>query len=129
MGAQYLLFLLKRAIGRDLDSESASARTLAEKLSGHALAISQMAGLIYDGEYTIQDFTAMYLENPHSAHAMSEFAALWDFAFQSLDKNSFSLLGILSFLMPDNIQPEILEPKNNQDLPEGLKFLKDKFTG
>lgn len=129
MGAQYLLFLLKKAVGRDLTSESASARTLSEKLSGHALAISQMAGLIYDGEYSIQDFTTMYLDNPRSAHSMSEFSKLWDFTFQSLDMDSFSLLGILSFLMPDEIQPEILHPKTDSKIPQSLQFLKDRFIG
>ncbi|KAJ5184902.1 hypothetical protein N7472_009742 [Penicillium cf. griseofulvum] len=49
-GAEFQLFLLKKSIGQDIDSENTSARTLSEKLSGHALALSQMASLIYDGE-------------------------------------------------------------------------------
>ncbi|KAK7416205.1 hypothetical protein QQX98_005403 [Neonectria punicea] len=92
-----------------MDSESTSARTLSERLNGYALALSQMAGLIYDGEYSIRDFTAMYLENPRSAHSMNELAELWNFSFKSLDKDSFSLLGI--------------------DVPSDLEFLKNKFTG
>lgn len=112
-----------------MDSEGTSALTLSERLSGHALALSQMASIIHDSELSIRDFTTMYLENPRSAHIMSELAALCDFAFQSLDSNSFSLLGLISFLMPDNIPPEIFEPNNDRYLPPNLEFLKDKFTG
>ncbi|KAM7213095.1 hypothetical protein V8F06_011518 [Rhypophila decipiens] len=128
-GAEYLLFLLKKSIGRDISSESASAKRLAETLSGHALALSQMAGLIYDGEYTIQEFTTMYYNNPRSAHALDALAALWDIVFQTLDKNTFTFLGIVSFLMPDSIPPEILEPKSDLELPTNLMFLRDKLGG
>jgi hypothetical protein len=128
-GADFLLFLLKKSIGRDLASESTSALMLSQKLSGHALALSSMAGLIHEGEYSVHDFTTMYLENPSSAQAIDELAMLFDFAFRSLDKNSAALLGIVSFLMPDNIPREIFEPGMEQNLPSDLAFLRDKFTG
>lgn len=128
-GANFLLFLLKKGIGRDLASESTSALTLSQKLSGHALALSSMAGIIHDGEYSVHDFTTMYLEKPSSAHAIDELAMLFNFTFQSLDKNSSTLLGIVSFLMPDNIQREIFEPGTEHDLSSDLAFLRDKFTG
>ncbi|PVH79292.1 hypothetical protein DL98DRAFT_655534 [Cadophora sp. DSE1049] len=130
-GAEYLLFLLKKAVGQDLTSETASARTLSQKISGHALALSQVAGLIHDGEWSVQEWTTMYLEHPRETH-VNELAKLWTFAFRTLeqkDKNSFALLGILSFLMPDNIQGEILQPKTDLELPQGLGFLKGKIAG
>jgi hypothetical protein len=129
IGADFLFFLLKKEIGRDVNAESTSARVLSEKLSGHALAISQMAGMIRDGQCSVQEFTTIYLENPRMAHAQDELDTLWRFAFESLDNDSFSLLGIISFLEPDNIPPEILEPKDNQGLSANLAFLKNKFSG
>ncbi|KAK0102761.1 hypothetical protein ONS95_006358 [Cadophora gregata] len=132
MGAKYLLFLLKRAVGQDLASETASALTLSQKISGHALALSQMAGMIHEGEYSIREWTAMYLEDPKRAHVNEPFSRLWHFAFRILeekDKNSFSLLGILAFLMPDMIQPEILQPKSDLELPQELGFFRDRFVG
>lgn len=128
-GAEFLIFILKKNIGRDVSAENTSARVLSERLSGHALAISQMAGLIYDGEYSVQEFTAMYLENPRKAHALDELAALWEVAFRSLDKDSFSLLAIIAFLEPDHIPPEIFEPEDGRGLSVNLEFLKDKFNG
>lgn len=126
--ARHLLFLFNKAIGRDRTFESASAQTLSEKLSVYTLAISQTVGLIYDEEYSIRDFVTMYLANPGSVHSMSEFAALWDVAFQSLDKNSFSVLAILCFLAPENIKLEIFQPESYRELPPGLGFWKEKFT-
>jgi len=45
-GSDFLLVLLEDNIGRDIQAEGTSATELAEKLSGHALGISHMAGLI-----------------------------------------------------------------------------------
>ncbi|KAH8665407.1 P-loop containing nucleoside triphosphate hydrolase protein [Ilyonectria robusta] len=75
-GAEFLLFLLKNSIGRDLNSESISARTLSEQLSGHALALSQMAGLIHDGELSIKEFTTMFIKNSQSAHTVDGLSEL-----------------------------------------------------
>lgn len=46
IGSQFLLFLLRDNIGRDIQAERVSAAELAEKLIGHALSISHMADLI-----------------------------------------------------------------------------------
>ncbi|KAH0553214.1 hypothetical protein GP486_006614, partial [Trichoglossum hirsutum] len=127
-GSQFLLFLLKKSIGRDLEAEDSSALALSERLSGHALAISHMAGLIYDGEFSIQEFMTMYLKNPRRAHAANEFTALWDFSFKSLDKNSLFLLGVLSYLMPDTIPQELFEAGANQEFSEDLDFCSDDFS-
>lgn len=126
-GSEFLLFLLKRGIGRDLEAEGNSALTLSERLSGHALAISQMAGIIHDGESTIQEFMTMYLRNPRRAHATNEMAALWDFSFKSLDQNSRSLLGVLSYLMPDIIPQELFDAGAGREFPEDLDFCSDDF--
>ncbi len=95
--SQFLLWLLKKNIGRDLEAESDSALALSERLSRHALAISHMAGLIHKYNFSIQDYTAMYLKNPHNAHERDELKALRGFLFQSLDEDSNALVDIISF--------------------------------
>lgn len=126
-GSQFLLFLLEKSIGHDLEAESKSALALYERLSGHALAISHMAGLIYAGESSIQEFMTMYLKNPRRAHATNELAALWDFSFKSLDQNSLSLLGLMSFLEPDIIPQELFEFGADRAFSEDLEFCHDNF--
>lgn len=126
-GSQFLLFLLRKSIGLDLEAENNSALALSERLSGHALAISHMAGLIYDGEYSIQEFMTMYLKNPCRAHVTNQLAALWDFSFKSLDKNSLSILEVMSFLMPDTIPQELFEAGAARKLSEDLDFCSDDF--
>ena len=126
-GSQFLLFLLKKSVGRDLEAEGSSALALSERLSGHALAISHMAGLIYEGESSIQEFMMMYLKNPRPAHATNELAALWDFSFKSLNKNSLSLLGVMAYLAPDGISQELFEAGAGRKLPDDLDFCSDEF--
>ncbi|KAK1706800.1 hypothetical protein BDP67DRAFT_413557 [Colletotrichum lupini] len=126
-GADFLLFLLRKSVGKDLNSDTLSARTLSEKLSGHALAIFNMAGLISDETYSLQEFTDMFLEDPSSARGMDELATLWELTFRSLDTNSLCLLGVVSFLMPDNISSKLFEPEHAQDLPPDLQFFKQRF--
>ncbi|UQC77217.1 uncharacterized protein CLUP02_02684 [Colletotrichum lupini] len=126
-GADFLLFLLRKSVGKDLNSDTLSARTLSEKLSGHALAIFNMAGLISDETYSLQEFTDMFLEDPSSARGMDELATLWELTFRSLDTNSLCLLGVVSFLMPNNISSKLFEPEHAQDLPPDLQFFKQRF--
>ncbi|KAK8022424.1 hypothetical protein PG993_013191 [Apiospora rasikravindrae] len=128
-GAAYLLFLLKKRIGRDIDSEGISARSLSGRLSGHALAISQMAGLIYEGEYSIQEFMTIYMKSPQSVHSIGGLGSLWQFVFESLDENCLALLGIISFLEPDCIPPEVFKPDHEVELPSNLEFLRDQYIG
>lgn len=86
-----------------------------------------MAGLIYDGELSIKEFTSMYLENPQPAHAVDGLSKLWQLSFESLDANSFSLLGIISFLQSDNIPMEIFKLRDGLELPSNLEFLDSQF--
>ncbi|KAK8013187.1 NB-ARC and TPR domain protein [Apiospora marii] len=127
-GSEFLIFLLKRSIGRDTEAEENSALVLSQRLSGHALAIQHMAALIHDGEFSIQEFMNMYLKDPRRAHASNELTALWDFSFQALDKESFALLGVIAILMPDGIPQQLFEHQNGRRLPEGLEFCADEFS-
>lgn len=69
----------------------------------------------------------MYLKNPRRAHATNELVALWEFSFKSLSENSLSLLGIMSYLMPDIIPHELFEADADGQFSEGLDFCSDAF--
>lgn len=77
-GSKFLLFLLKDNTGRDIQSEKLSAVELAEKLGGHALGTSHMAGLIQRKSCTIAEFMRIYLEDPKRLHK-SELQAVWKY--------------------------------------------------
>ena len=64
-GSQSLLHLLSTDIGEELAAaDIKSANQLSEKLSGHALAISHMAGLIHRRSWSISDFVEIYKKQP-----------------------------------------------------------------
>ena len=125
-GSKFLLFLLKSEIGKDLEAEAGSALSLSEKLSGHALALSHMAGLIHRRSWSVSEFMKVYLKNPRRAHSQG-LQELWDFSFQSLENQSFLFLGIMSYLMPDSIPQLLFDLDDESDLPEELDFFADDF--
>ena len=124
-GSGFLLHLLTTDITKDLNnSDIQSARELSEKMSGHALAISHMAGLIHRRAWSIQECLAIYNSNTRKMHENS-LDAVWRISFGSLNSPASSLLGVLSFLMPDNIPQSLFEPMNNSVLGDDLQFCKD----
>lgn len=125
-GSEFLLFLLKRSIGSDIQAEGDSASELSRKLSGHALAISHMAGLIHRRSWSIAEFMRIYSKNPRRAHE-SELQAVWDFSFASLGNDSRTFLGIASFLVSETIPQFLFESEEDGDLPSDLGFCTDEF--
>jgi hypothetical protein len=124
-GSEFLLFLLKRAISNDLDIEGQSALELSKRLSGHALGIAHMAGLIHRRSSSISEFMKMYLKNPSRSHK-NELQALWEYSFRELGSDSAAMLGIASFLMPDSIPQALFEMGDLSDLPDEIAFLSDE---
>jgi hypothetical protein len=128
-GSRFLLHPLATDISTDLkENEMKSAHELSQKLSGHALAICQMAGLIHRRRWSIAEFMEFYTQHPSEIHGVSgnsSINALWNFAFKSLDPQSQAILGVLSFVSPDNIPQSLFEPENAGDLPESLFFCSD----
>ena len=120
------MHLLNHIGPRNLEAEAKSAYVISEKLDGHPLAISHMAGLIHRRAWSIQEFTNLYLKNPRRAHT-NELAALFDFSIRGVDEDSRRLLGIMSFLMPDSIPSEIFQAEDGRELPEDLEFCQDEF--
>lgn len=124
-GSEFLLFLLKKEVGADVATEGISALELSKRLSGHALGLAHMAGLISRRSWSIAEFVSVYSKNSRRAHD-SELQTLWDFSFRSLELEARQLLGVLAFLMPDNIQQSLFE-LTEEELPGRLKFCSDEF--
>ncbi|KAG8161020.1 hypothetical protein KVR01_009284 [Diaporthe batatas] len=131
-GSRFLAHLLSTDVGTQLTTqESKSAHDLSEKLSGHALAISTMAGLIHRRAWSISEFLSLYNKQPEKMHGISgnsSINALWDMSFQSLDEKSSAILGVLCFLSPDNIPQSLFEIQSAEVLPSELSFCADQFA-
>lgn len=131
-GSQFLIHLLSTDIGAELAmADIKSANQLSEKLSGHALAISHMAGLIHRRSWSIAEFVDLYNRQPQKMHGVSgnsSINALWDISFNSLDPQSLAILGVLSFTAPESIPQSIFEPQDDTSLPESLTFCMDSMN-
>jgi hypothetical protein len=130
-GLRFLLHLLSTDITADLkEDEATSAQQLSQKLSGHALTISAMAGLIHRRALSITEFMNFYNQHPSPMHGISgnrSINALWDISFKSLDPQSHAVLGVMSFIEPDSIPQALFEPDSPDDVPESLQFCLDPF--
>ena len=131
MGSQFLVHLLSISISQELtDEETSSAHELSLRLSGHALALSLMAGLIHRRSWSIAEFLRMYKKQPQKVNGMfgnSSINAVWEMSFRSLDGKTRAILGVLAFLSPDAIPEALFEPKDPSALPDSLKFCEDTF--
>lgn len=110
--------------------EAKSALELSEKLSGHALALSHMAGLITKRSWSIQRFLAAYEKNMkkiHSTRGKDSLDAIFHLSFEELDPCAASILGVLSYISPDKIPQELFESDDISQLPEDLSFCIDEF--
>jgi hypothetical protein len=130
-GSDFLVHLLSRDIGNQLtEGEARSAHELSSELSGHALALSLMAGLIHRRSWSIEEFFEMYRRQPRKVHGIfgnNSINTVWSMSFQSLNERTSAILGVLSFLSPDNIPQALFEPKSPGVFPESLEFCEDPF--
>lgn len=127
-GWRYLFHLLGRDDKNNLDlSEKEAAVDLSGRLSGHALSISLIAGLIFNGGCSTGEFMDMYEKDPDRIHGLDNFDILWKRTFKELDKKSHSLLRVMSWLMPDSIPQELFEKGVTRGSADGLEFCLDKF--
>jgi hypothetical protein len=130
-GSEFLVHLLSTDLSNQLTEEEAhSAHELSLKLSGHALALSLMAGLIHRRSWSIDEFVKMYQRYPKKVHGIfgnNSINALWDMSFRSLNKRTCAILGVLAFLSPDSIPQALFEPKDPNAFPDSLNFCRDPF--
>ncbi|KAM0335642.1 hypothetical protein ACHAQA_000691 [Verticillium albo-atrum] len=128
-GSKFLIHLLSTDISAQLTNDDAkSALELSEKLSGHALAISHMAGLIHRRQWSIQECMEIYNQQSGKMQGFvsnDAINSLWEYAFQSLECRSRAILGVLSFLSPDSIPQSLFAPDDAKSLPLSLEFCTD----
>jgi hypothetical protein len=131
-GSGFLLHLLQMDVAKDIANQDVrSAKALSEKLSGHALALNQMAGLIHKRSWSIDEFLRIYDKNARRIHGLSQeensIDTVWRLSFESLDGPASAILGVLSFYMPDSIPEALFRRTSSKDLPHSLKFCEDDF--
>ncbi|MCJ1309172.1 hypothetical protein MMC25_002828 [Agyrium rufum] len=126
VGSAFILHLLRSDIAAAISSENVeSAQELSKKLGGHALAISQMAGIIHRRSWSISEFVAIYDRNTKEMLGMpghNSIDAVWKISFKSLNLEGATMLGVLSYLMPDSIPQALFEPSHPEELPTTLEF-------
>lgn len=132
-GANFLLNLWYRSAGRSMDVQDFEAAVEFSKvMEGHLLAIIQINGLIHRWQWTIPDFLKQYTQYIERTQVISEHTVLsvvWQYSFQTLNEGCNKLLGVLSYVMPDDV-PETLFLFGNDtpSFPESLYFCKNEST-
>ena len=104
-GSKFLLHLLAGHIGTDiLAHEAQSAYSLAERLNGHALALSNMCGLIHRRSWSISELVEVYDKSKDFKDGLE---TVWQLSFKNLQPDCAALLSAFSFCSPDSI-PQFL---------------------
>ncbi|KAJ3578368.1 hypothetical protein NPX13_g2192 [Xylaria arbuscula] len=135
-GSHFLIHLLSTDISNQLSKgEANSAYELSSKLSGHALALSLMAGLIHCRSWSIDEFNQIYERQPQKIHGQqvqgifsnNSINAVWNMSFRSLNERASAILGVLTFFSPDSIPQALFECKDPGAFPDSLHFCQDPF--
>jgi hypothetical protein len=109
--------LLRTLTDNDKTSDIAASETLAQRLGGHPLTLTQVAGIINQRDLTIQEFLDLHqwvqisTASSHGDGAMDEYRRMllnvW--AFEDLEPATLSLLNLLAQMDPDGISESIFE--------------------
>jgi len=123
-GSQFLLHLLSGHISAELLAvEAKSAYGLSERLSGHALALNNMCGLIHRRSWTISELLKVY---DSSKDFKDGLGAVWQLSFQNLRPDSAALLAAFCFCAPDSIPQALFEVEDAENLPDNLLWYLDE---
>ncbi|KAK3379097.1 hypothetical protein B0T24DRAFT_610704 [Lasiosphaeria ovina] len=122
-GSKYILHLLSGYISADLlANQHQSAFALSERLSGHALALSNMAGVIHRRSWTIKELVDFIDSHPDFKDGLS---AMWQLSFGNLQEHSAAILSVVSFCNPDSIPQMLFEPDDPSQLPADMQWCTD----
>lgn len=135
-GADFLKHLLQTQ--NDSEVEKQARLDLSERLSGHALAISQMAALINAKQMSVTNFVPYYDKYTRKIHRERKAGwkyvgynhaldTVWLLSFGALSEQAKTCLSIFAFLDPDRIPDKLFEPSENVDLPGVLDCLRDEY--
>jgi hypothetical protein len=117
--------LLRTLTDNNKTADIAASETLVQRLGGHPLALTQVAGIISQRDLTIQEFLDLHqwvqisITSSHGDGAMDEYRRIllnvW--AFEDLEPATLSLLNLLAQMDPDGISESIFENyTGNSDL-------------
>ena len=112
-GSKFLLHLLAGHISAELlANESQSAYSLSERLSGHALALSNMCGLLHRRSRSISELVEVY---DRSKDFQDGLETVWQLLFESLQPDCLALLSAFSFCSSDSIPQSLFELQENAE--------------
>lgn len=131
-GGELLLRLSGKRNTDDVDV--AAAEELSGLLGGLALAIDIIARQIFVKKKSMRQFLPYFVKNKQSLRMPPRYAArnpyynetlitVWQTAFDSLDKTSAQLLGLICFFAPDDIPRDIINRATQ--IPGTWPFLTD----
>lgn len=83
-----------------------SAYSLSERLSGHALALSNMCGLIHRRSWSISELVEVY---DRSSDFKDGLETVWQLSFENLQPDCAALLSAFTFCAPDSIPHTLFE--------------------
>lgn len=116
--------------------EENAARQLSKELGGHGLALRVMAALIHLKRKSFTEFISFYLRNRENLHVKSSIETgnthslrtCWHTAFEALEKEPSIILGLMSFIAPDEIPEEMFRTQISTPLPKALAFCNDELA-
>lgn len=104
--------LLRSLLQETGDTSYEASLCLSQILGGHPLAIAQIAGAIRRRHMSIAEFLPTYEKidrrRPKLPSYSYDLDSLWLLSFKTLSKESYRLLGIISYLHPDSIPDTLL---------------------
>ena len=138
-GSEFLFKMLAR--GEYSESEKTSAKLLSENLGGLPLALHLMGIQIDQRGKLIEQFLSLYRRNSRRLHNRPKegiqniyyshsLDTVWQTSFQLLsqEQESKALMGILSFLSPDDIPESLFHvPNPTIALPPPIEFCLDEM--
>ena len=123
-GSKFLLHILAGNIrGELLASETESAYSLSERLSGHALALFNMCGLIHRRSWSIAELVEVY---DRSKDFKDGLETVWQLSFTNLQPDCAALLSAFAFCAPDAIPQSLFEfDEETEHLTDDMRWYLD----
>lgn len=123
-GFRLLMHLLTGHISAELlANETHSAYSLCERLSGHALALSNMCGLIHRRSWSISELVEVY---DRSMDFKDGLETNWHPYFENLEPDCAALLSVFTYCAPDSIPQSLFEfNEETENLTEGMQWYLD----
>lgn len=123
-GSKFLLHLLAGYISAELlANETQSAYSLSERLSGHALALSNMSGLIHRRSWSISELIEVY---DRSKDFKDGLETVWQLSFENLQPDCAAMLSAFTFCAPDSIPQSLFEfDENTENLTDRMLWYLD----